>query len=162
MVLWTRQGLAEKRVNLKPNLSLSCEVWGEDLLCAASPSLQSSPLLHLHCHSKGLESKKSNRWQILPTALRFGVWVCWRDHDLTSCSTPSDMLLGVPAVLTLKELSWEAPHWQMQQSPPIPHPINHYRCGIIVKQARSLLSAPTHRKKMIVGLRNDRWTWFFS
>ena len=70
----------------------------------------------------------------------------WRDPDLTSCPTPTDMFLGVPAVLTLEELPWETPdmHTQMQQSPPSPHPINQYCGDIIVKQAQSLLCAPTH------------------
>lgn len=84
--------------------------------------------------------------QKLSAVLRFGVCVGEIMTSLPVSPLSNDMLLGVPAVLTLKDLPWETPDWQMQQSPPSPHPINHYCCGIIVKQAGSLLSAQTHRR----------------
>lgn len=53
------------------------------------------------------------------------------------------MLLGVPAVLTLKRSPLGDSRMTNATVPAQSHPINHYRCGIIVKQAKSLLSAPT-------------------
>lgn len=147
-----QRGLAELRVNLKPNTSLHQEVWCEVLLCGCFLTLYFIPPLYYICTvtAEDWKTKKKAGFPLdrnAPLHCKiWGVCVCWRDHDLTSCPTPSDMLLGVPAVLTLKELPWETPDWQMQQSPPNPSN-KSLLCGIIVKQALSLLSAATCRRE---------------
>lgn len=104
-----------------------------------------------HQRSEKQEDGWISPWQKLPTSLRFGgslpkgSWLHFLFHSHwygvrgTSCAHFKRTPLG-DFRLTCK-------HTQMQQSPPSPHPINQYCGDIIVKQARSLLFAPTHRRE---------------
>lgn len=85
-----------------------------------------------------LGKAQRERWK-LQTASPLG-----ECHDLTSCSIPSDLLLGVPAALTLKNTPLGEPgmtgkNSQMQHTPPSSHSINQQWGDIIVKQAKHRL-----------------------
>lgn len=139
-VFSTCPGLAGRHVTLKPNTSLPCkEVCCEDLICSFCLTLHSIPPLYTIALNK-----QRMRKQKLPIALRFGVRVCWKHHDLTSCPFPNDMLLGVPAALPLKRNPLGDSSLTNATVPAQSHPINHNCRGIAVKQAKSLLSAPKH------------------
>lgn len=73
----------------------------------------------------------------LPIALGFAgnARACWSHRDLTSCPLPNDTLSGVPAVLTFKRSPSGDPRLIDAAVAAQPHPINHFCCGIVVKQA---------------------------
>lgn len=140
-VFSTCPGLAGRHVNLKPNTSLPCkEVWCEDLICSFCLTLHSIPPLYTFALNKQRKKKTKT-----PHCIKIVcVCVCWKHHDLTSYPFPSDMLLGVPAALTLKRLPLGESRLTNATVPAQSHPINHNCCGITVKQAKSLFSALTH------------------